>query len=591
MTGDTKIATLEDIKTFKELAENKKDVLVYTWNPITKWPELSWMRNPRLTRKKTPIIEIEFDFDFKLKCTPDHNLYTIKGTKIQAKDLKVGQKIKQYTLYDDYYTVTNIQEAGIADVYNGTVDNTHCYIITNQKDYNDHAKGIVSANCGEEPLRNYESCNLGALNLTKYVINGKFDFNLLREDTYNATRFLDSVVSMNHYPLPIIEETHKETRKIGLGIMGFADTLIKLGITYGSKESQKFADEVYGNIHKWSYEVSDHLGKTKGIPKACRELKLKRRNLWTTTIAPTGSTSMLAGVSSGIEPIFAIAFIKNILDGSKFIEFNPLFEEALIKSNIEITQELKDKIISNQSIQHLKEIPQKIKDIFVTASDVTLEQHVQIQSIFQKYSDSGVSKTINLIESAKIEDVSKAFHLAYDLKCKGITVYRDGSRQNQVLSIQKENKTFERKVFNRIVIMKGTTEKIKTSFGNLLLTINENTQGNICEVILTIGKSGADINAFAEGIGRLISVALQHGIPVSKIAKQIKGVKGDEIIFHNGAKFTSILDLVAKRLIEYSKEKEEQEKELLLIKCPNCNTKMWRTDGCIMCPSCGYSKC
>lgn len=451
---------------------------------------------------------------------------------------------------------------------------------------------IESTNpCGEEPLRNYESCNLGALNLTKYVKDKKFDFDLLREDTYSATRFLDSVVSMNSYPLDIIKTTHAETRKIGLGIMGFADALIKLGIVYGSKESQDFADKVYGNIHKWSLEASEHLGKIKGIPKACQELKIKRRNLWTTTIAPTGSTGMLAGVSSGIEPIFAVAFIKNVMDNTKLIEFNSLFEEALEEEEIPITQELKEKVISSQSIQNIEEIPKHIRDLFVTAADLSIEQHVKIQSIFQKHSDSGVSKTINMIESAKVEDVDKAFQMAYDLKCKGITVYRDGSRQNQVLSTKKENKAFDRKVFNRVTLMKGTTEKIKTSFGNLLLTFNETSQGNICEVILTIGKSGADINAFAEGVGRLISVSLQHGIPAKKIAKQIKGVKGDEMIFHNGSKYTSILDLVAKRLLEYSKEKEEQEKELLLIRCPNCNTKMWRTDGCISCPSCGYSKC
>jgi ribonucleoside-diphosphate reductase alpha chain len=220
---------------------------------------------------------------------------------------------------------------------------------------------------------------------------------------------------------------------------------------------------------------------------------------------------------------------------------------------------------------------------------LSYETHVKMQATFQQYLDGGCSKTINFSKEAKVEDIYNAFMLSYKSGCKGITAYRDGSRPYQDLSTKKE----ERKVFNRTTIMKGETEKIKTTLGNLMLTINRNSSGQPGEVILNIGKSGADITAFSEALGRLISVSLQHGVSVKKLADQLKNIKGEDIIFHNGEKYTSIPDLIGKKIesSEISKEKVVEDKEAVLSLCPECSARLYRGEGCITCQSCGYSKC
>ena len=449
--------------------------------------------------------------------------------------------------------------------------------------------GVIRATnpCGEQPLRDNESCNLGSINLAKYVNYKKFDWDLYIEDITIATRMLDSIIEVNHYPLEIIKNTHAETRKIGLGVMGYAEALILMGIEYGSEEAEKFADKCYSMMSKVSKATSVELAIEKGKCLACDDWKNPRRNYWTTTIAPTGTISIIAGCSSGIEPIFAVAYERNILDGMKLTEFNPIFRQMMEEAGVEITKAMEQELITNSSIQKIKGIPNEIKKLFKTASDVTVEQHIRTQSIFQKYSDSGISKTINMDETATKKDVAKAYMLAYDLGCKGVTVYRNNSRANQPMSNKIEEP--KRKTYNRTTRMNGFTEKVKTNLGNMYLTINEHAQGEPGEVLITIGKSGADISGLGECIARLASVGLQWGIPPHKIAEQLIGIKGEANIIHENSKFLSIPDLIGRRLDDSAKEKTKK-KETTLEKCPMCESALYNAEGCKTC-MCGYSKC
>lgn len=694
VTGDTKIATLEGNIPIKELAgkwaKDRKDILVYTWNKKTKLPEISVMTRPCQTRHNAKIIKIVFDSGLELKCTPDHHLFTFRGKKIQAKDLKVGKRVRAFSvsnhpdghermhgwvnnktshiyshraLWEFYngsipdryeinhkngkcndnrienleiltnyehnslhykerfnkgfhsigvnkseecgkkiseslkkyhkekiknHKIVSIESCENEDVYNGTVEKTHAYIIADDKYCGDYEggilTGIVSANCGEQPLRNNEACNLGSINLVKFVNNaGIFAWNDFTDCVSSATRFLDSVISVNNYPLEIIKETHAETRKIGLGVMGYADALIKMSIEYGAKESFDFADRVYKLLSRQSKLTSELLGKEKGICKASD----KYRNYWTTTIAPTGTISIIAGCSSGIEPNFSVAFLRKILDGETLIEINPVFKLLMEQEGLEINKNMENALLVSASLKDVKGIPQKIKKIFKTSFDVTPEQHVTMQAIFQKYSDSGISKTINLSEDAKKIDIAKSYMQAWETGCKGITVYRDGSRPNQPMSNKKDDHA--RKTFNRITKMRGFTEKIRTTLGNLYLTINNHAHGDPGEIILNIGKSGADIQGFAECIARLVSVSLQYGIPPHKIAEQMIGLKGEDNIIHEETKYLSIPDLVGRKLNEAAKEKTK-DRDIAMQKCPQCQNRLYMAEGCKTC-LCGYSRC
>jgi ribonucleoside-diphosphate reductase alpha chain len=517
----------------------------------------------------------------------DHNKYHYKQRVAGGFGKRKTERILNHK-------VMSVEFCGYEDVYNGSVENTHTYIIADDKycgKYTDGIMtGIVSANCGEVGLRYYESCNLGSINVGTYYnfATEDVDWELLENDIRLATRFLDSVISVNTYPIKEITIETERTRKIGLGIMGFADLLIRLRMQYGSKESFEFAEKLMKFIQDISVGESEKLGVEKGICEACQELKLQTRNLWTTIIAPTGTISMIAGCSSGCEPLYAVAFVKTCMDNTKLIMINPLFEEALKNHKIELTDKLKEQILSVNSIQELDWVPKQVKKVFYTAADVSAENHVRMQAALQKYTHGGISKTINLSIDATVEDVKKAFLLAYELDCKGITVYRDGCRPDQVLSVKKEDTG--RKVFNRTTIMTGSTEKIETPLGGLLLTINSNSHGDPGEVILNIGKSGGDVGAFCEALGRTISSALQHGVPLLKVAHQLKNIKGEDVIFHGGQKFTSIPDIVGKRLEQITKEKTEN-KDKTLSKCPECENPLWLSENCKTCPTCGYSKC
>ncbi len=307
--------------------------------------------------------------------------------------------------------------------------------------------------CGEQPLLPYESCNLGSINLSKFVENGAINWEKLRKVIKIAVQFLDNVIDANNYPLPQIEYMTKQTRKIGLGVMGFAEMLIKLGIPYASKEALEIAEKVMEFVEKVSHEASADIAKIKGTFYAWDrsvwyDKGIMMRNATTTTIAPTGSISIIAGTSSGIEPLFGLVFIRQVLEGTELLEVNQLFEEELRKRNL-YSEEIMREVAKSGSIQHLN-LPEEIKKIFLTSHDIDYHWHVLMQAVFQKHTDNAVSKTINMRNEATIDEVERAFMLAYKLKCKGITIYRDRSKREQVLYKGVNDKEMEEIILSHI---------------------------------------------------------------------------------------------------------------------------------------------
>ncbi len=317
-----------------------------------------------------------------------------------------------------------VKENGREFVYDLTEPRTLSFI----------SNGIVSLDCGEQPLLPYESCNLGSINLAKMVKDGAIDREKLENVINIAVRFLDNVIDINKYPLQQTEAITKTNRKIGLGIMGFADMLVQLGIPYNSEEALKTGKEVMGFIQEKSHAMSERLAEERGaFPNFPGSIYKKPiRNATVTTVAPTGTISIIAGCSSGIEPMFAISFVRNVMEGTKLLEVNPYFE-AVARERGFYSEELIMKIAKHGTLAGIDEVPEDIKRVFVTAFDVAPQWHVRMQAAFQKHCDNAVSKTINFPNDVDIKEVEKAYMLAYELKCKGITVYRYGSKAQQVL--------------------------------------------------------------------------------------------------------------------------------------------------------------
>ncbi len=467
---------------------------------------------------------------------------------------------------------------------------------------------IESTNpCGEQPLLPNEACNLGSVNLAKFVIDEGgspvIDYDELRETVQLAVRFLDNTIDRSRYPLPEIDAMVKGNRKIGLGVMGFADMLYQLGVPYNSEQALKTAEAVMGTIQKAAREASRKLAAERGAFPNCDRSIYKNhpdgplRNATTTTIAPTGTLSIIAGCSSGIEPLFALSFVRTVMDNDRLMEVNPHFAAAALEAGF-YSDDLMSEIAARGSIHGMDNIPPEIRKIYVTAHDVSPEWHIRMQAAFQKYTDNAVSKTVNLPRDATVDDVRKIYDLAHDLQCKGVTIYRDGSKENQVLSfnhMEDPQSRFLRAVKERPETLEGFTTKMKTGMGHLYVTVTE-YEGRPFEVFATIGKSGRSTAAKAEAVGRLVSLALRAGVKVADIVKQLKGIGGEYPVFQPGGLVLSIPDAIA-RILEkrYMTDKKTTvdgfAHSLLGETCPECSQTISFEEGCMTCHFCGFTKC
>ncbi|MBQ4567418.1 MAG: vitamin B12-dependent ribonucleotide reductase [Desulfovibrio sp.] len=480
---------------------------------------------------------------------------------------------------------------------------------------------IESTNpCGEQPLLPFEACNLGSINLACFYRPGHntdadpaaqgIDWQELRRVIHLAVRFLDNVIDASLFPLPRITETVRKNRKIGLGVMGFADLLFELGIAYNSQAGIDLAERVMGFVQEEGHKASAVLASERGAFPAYETSSYARkqqgpyRNATVTTIAPTGTLSIIAGCSSGVEPLFALCFTRNILDGERLVEVNPYFEDALVAAGL-ATPELMENVAAKGSIAGMEVLPASLRKVFVTAMDIEPVWHLRMQAAFQRHTDNAVSKTVNLPHEATEQDIYDIYWLAYQEGCKGVTVYRDGCKSVQVLATGEAQKKMDgdtsataqqpapvSAVRKRPDMVQGFTQKVQTGLGAMYLTVNE-VGGAPFEVFATIGKSGRSITAKAEAIGRLVSLALRSGVSVRDVVAQIKGIGGEHPVFRGKGLLLSIPDAIAwvleKRYLQ--DERITEVNDLEIQRCPECGEPLVFQEGCLICPTCGFSRC
>jgi ribonucleoside-diphosphate reductase alpha chain len=585
--------------------------------------------------------------------------------------------------------VESVEPAGREDVYCTTEYHTHSVIVN----------ALVAANCGEQPLLSYDVCNLGSINLGKFVDldsdpalppEDRIDWDHLRRVTHLSTHFLDNVIDANRYPLPEIHELAQTIRRIGLGIMGWADMLVRLGIPYDSPEGVDMGRRVMEFVNEEARNASERLAETRGVFPAWEESiwgpggkaatrpdgtrvrgERRLRNCNLTTVAPTGTISIFAGCSGGIEPLFAVAFMRNQA-GVMMPDVNPDFVR-LAQEQGWYSEGLMERIASEGHI-HLDEVPEEVRRVFVTSHDIPPEWHVRMQAAFQEHTDSALSKTTNFAHEATEADVRAIYELAFELDCKGVTVYRDGSRPMQVLSTGKTGKTeeepaasdgeFDSEAAARIAelerlladsreeahglrgtiseieherqemdqtarasrhkrqrppLLRGRTVKMNSPLGDLYVTINEDEHGRPFEVFCTLGKAGGAAMADAEAIGRLVSLALRSGIPITAVRDQLRGISCDRAVGVGPNKVLSAPDAIGQAIERYLEEKEGVQEALPLAlpgatgaggtrpmsaahstagpgeflgTCPECGTgHLAYIEGCVKCHICGYSEC
>ena len=535
---------------------------------------------------------------------------------------------------------------------------------------------IESTNpCGEVPLLPFEACNLGSVNLDQMIKydNDKpeIDWKKLEKTVKLATHFLDNVIEANNYPLPPITKMVEGNRKIGLGLMGWADLLMILNVPYNSEEGINLAFQVmefidyhskiesidlseergeFPNFKGSIYDNKNFLyekykgksgGKITDEDWKILDEKIKEhgiRNATTTCIAPTGTISMIAGASCGVEPLFALVFTRHIMDGEALLEVNPVFEKV-IKEREVYSEELMEKVSEHGSAQKIEGIPEDIQKVFVTSHDITPEWHVKMQAAFQLHTDNAVSKTVNFVEEATREEIAHTYILAYESGLKGTTVYRDNSRFNVMQTKSSSKKESEEKAEEqqkdkdcpfkitesetdkkwvtpreRPNLTIGITDKIQTGCGPLYVTINTDEEG-LCEVFARMGKSGGCATSQAEATGRMISIALRAGVDINSIIEQLKGIRCPAPSFGKGGVILSCSDAIAKVLERNSEkipkllgmtddnfavkqvEQANAEKNIskqdigLCPECPDCGVMLEFKEGCAICPSCGFSRC
>ncbi len=522
--------------------------------------------------------------------------------------------------------------------------------------------------CGEQPLPPYDSCNLASINLGKVVKeelprdydrrrpSEGVDWDKLTQLVHMGVHFLDNVIEANKYPIPEIAEQTRSNRRIGLGVMGWADMLVQLGVRYDSEEAFELGDKLMAHVQSEARLHSSDLAANRGKfakwdGSIYADEGIAMRNATVTTVAPTGTISIIAGCSSGIEPFYAISFVRNVMEGTRLVDVNPIFEQVAKERGF-YSQELMERIANSNSLVGFDEIPEDVRDVFVTAADVAPESHIRMQAVFQKHCDSAVSKTINMPETATRDDVQTAYWQAFRGRCKGVTIYRDGSRPGQVLSTgatpEKARNTEQVGAFStkkdfeatggskglvgpdpceaksapaaeraetpkpaarrshlelypepedRPDTLSGFTEKIKTGYGNLYITVNMH-EGKPFEVFASIGKSGYSTMADTEAICRLISLGLRSGIPVLQIVRQLQGIGGSSPIFERRGLVFSIPDAIAKVLSERFVDSGGKKgngrgdtRDISKEHCPDCGSMLEHEEGCVLCRGCGYSQC
>jgi ribonucleoside-diphosphate reductase alpha chain len=564
--------------------------------------------------------------------------------------------------------------------------------------------------CGEQPLLAYDVCNLGSINVGFYVNNGKMDWDAFRADIHLSTHFLDNIIDVNKYPLEAIDALSKRIRRIGLGVMGFADACVRLGIAYDTPEGVEFGRKVMEFVDVEGKKESERLAGDRGPfaewaksiwgpDETCardengnriRPMQLLR-NCNVTTVAPTGTISIIAGCSSGLEPLFAVAFMRNQA-GVMMPDVNEDFV-AIAKSEGWYTDELMERIAKTGSVEH-PEVPKKWQRVFVTANAIAPEWHIKMQAAFQQHCDSAISKTTNFAHTATVEDVRKIYEMAFDAKCKGVTVYRDGSRDNQVLSTGATEKAKEardgtaapRREEDRSLVadlkstiserdadidrlkrqlyeveaenlqrrakrsrpdkLRGTTIRKETPLGVMFVNITEDEKGQPFEVFINLGKAGGSAMADTEAMGRLISLALRSGIPITEIHRQLRGISSDRAVGLGPNKVLSVPDAIGIAIEEWHRDRVsgvQQElipptpaggtpsvasaspsdlttsmthqvpaalrpqgnagaeaelafglhrsSEAYIGTCPDCGSQMEYAEGCVKCHVCGFSEC
>jgi ribonucleoside-diphosphate reductase alpha chain len=469
-----------------------------------------------------------------------------------------------------------------------------------------HIGAIEATNpCGEMPLLPYESCNLGSINLGLMVKEGNIDWQWLKEVIHLAVHFLDNVIELNRYPLPEIARMTYSNRKIGLGVMGWADMLIALRIPYNSEQAIELGEKVMAFINCEGHEASINLAKVRGaFPNFEGSLFDQRkkptiRNATVTTIAPTGTISIIANASSGIEPLYAVSFVRTVLDNHAMVEVHPLFEKMAKEMGFYST-DLMERIAEHGTIRDINEIPADVRNVFVTAHDITPDDHIRMQAAFQKNTDNAVSKTVNFSNEATIEDVRKVYELAYKLGCKGATIYRDGSRDRQVLSTAKTSQELERggkePVRERPTSLRGWTYRMQTGCGLLYVTINEDEEG-LFELFTTMGKAGGCAASQSEAIGRMVSLAWRSGVQPSKVIKQLLDISCHSHSGFGEKKILSCADAVAKAIQRHMSSNGHAGHETIVTQpvikgaCPECGGQIVYEVRCPFCHSCGYSEC
>ncbi len=463
--------------------------------------------------------------------------------------------------------------------------------------------------CGEQPLLPHESCNLGSINLSNMVVDGALDYAKLGDIVGKSVHFLDNVVELNRYPLEQIKKMTQSNRKVGLGVMGFADMLIKLGIPYSSPEAEAIADKVMKFIDDAAFQASSKLATIRGsFPNFKKSIyytanpDVPVRNATRTTIAPTGTISILAGCSSGVEPLFAISYVRRIMDGDEFFEVNPIFEKMAKEKGFYSKALLKD-IAEKGTLQGITEIPAKYRKIFETAHDITPKNHIDIQAAFQAHVNNAVSKTINFSNTATEDDVHDAYMRAYQQGCKGVTIYRDGCRENQVLStgttqpkheaVAADGQRVKRDRPRKLV---GSTYQMETGCGPMYVTINEDEQGRPFELFNMVGKAGGCASSQCEAIGRLVSLAWRSGLDADPILRQLGGISCHKPFGFGKNKIVSCADAIAKAVQQHMESSGTcctpcDEKHQMFGACPECGGVVEHEGGCCVCHACGYSEC